>query len=101
MKKLSEDKLVNKQMESNRKNAATKPICMMGKAWFRTIHKKHVTHFHIINKIIIINTNTICCAHSSLNCEGEFLATFQCDWLGQVPTPDLRALGTEKKKKTG
>lgn len=63
-----------------------------------TINEKHVSYFNIIYKVIIVDADTISCAHPSLNCESEFLSRLQCDWLGQVTTSNLRTLSASKQQ---
>lgn len=46
-----------------------------------TINKKRVPRFNVIDKIIIVHTNTICSSNTTPDSESEFLPIFQYDWL--------------------
>ncbi|WVZ13615.1 hypothetical protein V8G54_011181 [Vigna mungo] len=60
-----------------------------------TINKKHIPHFHIIDKIIVVHTNTICSSNTSLNSKSEFLPRIQYNRLWQIPTPNFRTLSVK------
>jgi hypothetical protein len=57
-----------------------------------TINEQCVTLFHIIHKIIIINTDRGVSAHSTFDCESELISLLQHDWLWQITTPNFWTL---------